>query len=71
MEGREGKESMKDRFAGDAGRRIVLNALNGQKLISGNVDLANHVAIGELVDVGAGNTIIEQIAPPELGTPAL
>jgi hypothetical protein len=54
MEGREGKGSMKNRFAGDAGRRILLDALIGQKLIAGNVDLANQVAsIGELVDVAA------------------
>ena len=52
---------MKGRFAGDAGRRILLDALNGQKLIAGNVELANQVAsIGELVDVTAGTAIIEQ-----------
>jgi predicted nucleotide-binding protein len=52
---------MKDRFAGDAGRRILLDALNGQKLISGNSELAAQVvAIGELLDVTTGTTIIEQ-----------
>jgi CRP/FNR family transcriptional regulator, cyclic AMP receptor protein len=52
---------MKDRFTGDAGQRILLDALNGQKLISGNAELAAQVAsIGELVDVTAGTAIIEQ-----------
>lgn len=52
---------MKDRFAGEAGRRILLEALKEQKLIAGNPELADQVAsVGELVDVEAGTTIIEQ-----------
>ena len=52
---------MKDRFAGSAGRRILLETLKEQKLIAGNTELADEVAsIGELVDVEAGVTIIEQ-----------
>jgi len=52
---------MKDRFAGSAGRRILLETLKEQKLIAGNAELADQVAsIGELVDVKAGSTIIEQ-----------
>ena len=52
---------MKDRFAGSAGRRILLETLKEQKLIAGNTELADQVAsIGELVDVEAGATIIEQ-----------
>ena len=52
---------MKDRFEGSAGRRILLETLKEQKLIAGNTELADQVAsIGELVDVEAGATIIEQ-----------
>ena len=52
---------MKDRFEGSAGRRILLETLKEQKLIAGNTELADQVAsIGELVDVEAGVTIIEQ-----------
>jgi len=52
---------MKDRFEGSAGRRILLETLKEQKLIAGNTELADEVAsIGELVDVEAGATIIEQ-----------
>ena len=52
---------MKDRFEGSAGRRILLETLKEQKLIAGNTELADEVAsIGELVDVEAGVTIIEQ-----------
>ena len=52
---------MKDRFAGSVGRRILLETLKEQKLIAGNTELADQVAsIGELVDVEAGATIIEQ-----------
>jgi predicted nucleotide-binding protein len=52
---------MKDRFAGSVGRRILLETLKEQKLIAGNTELADEVAsIGELVDVEAGVTIIEQ-----------
>lgn len=52
---------MKDRFADDNGRRILLDALKDQKLIAGNVGLAAQVAsIGELIDVSTGTAIIEQ-----------
>jgi len=52
---------MKDRFTGDAGRRILLEALKEQKLIAGNAGLAEQVASnGELVDVEIGAAIIEQ-----------
>jgi len=52
---------MKDRFTGDAGRRILLDALAGQKIVAGNAELAAEIAsIGELVDVTTGTAIIEQ-----------
>jgi len=52
---------MKDRFAGETGRRILLEALKDQKLIAGNAELADQVAsIGELIDVKTGTAIIEQ-----------
>ena len=52
---------MKDRFAGETGRRILLEALKDQKLIAGNAELADQVAsIGELIDVPTGTAIIEQ-----------
>jgi CRP/FNR family cyclic AMP-dependent transcriptional regulator len=52
---------MKDRFAGETGRRILLEALRDQKLVAGNAELADRIAsIGELIDVKTGTTIIEQ-----------
>jgi CRP/FNR family transcriptional regulator, cyclic AMP receptor protein len=52
---------MKDRFAGETGRRILLEALKDQKLLAGNAELADQVAsIGELIDVPTGTAIIEQ-----------
>lgn len=52
---------MKERFAGETGRRILLEVLKDQKLIAGNAELADQVAsIGELIDVKTGTAIIEQ-----------
>jgi CRP-like cAMP-binding protein len=52
---------MKERFAGSTGQRLLLQALQNQKLIAGNAEVANDVAsLGELVDVAAGAAIIEQ-----------
>jgi predicted nucleotide-binding protein len=52
---------MKERFAGDAGRRILLETLKEQKIVGGNADLAEQIAsTGELLDVNAGAAIIEQ-----------
>jgi CRP-like cAMP-binding protein len=53
--------NMKERFAGETGRRILLEVLKDQKLIAGNAELADQVAsIGELIDVKTGTAIIEQ-----------
>ena|ERR1035437_4602504 len=52
---------MIDRFAGEAGRRILLGVLKEQKLIAGNADMADRViSLGELVNVESGVGIIKQ-----------
>jgi CRP/FNR family cyclic AMP-dependent transcriptional regulator len=52
---------MRERFAGESGRRILLEALREQKLVAGNAELAEQIAeLGELIDVAAGVPIIEQ-----------
>lgn len=52
---------MNNRFAGDAGRRLRIEAFKDQKLVGGNAELAEKLAdMCELVDVPAGTTIIEQ-----------
>lgn len=52
---------MIDRFSGEPGRRILLDTLLTQKLIAGDVALAEGVAdLGELIEVEAGTSIIEQ-----------
>lgn len=52
---------MIDRFTGEAGRRILLEALKDQKLVAGNGELAELIAAsGELVGVKAGDSIIQQ-----------
>jgi predicted nucleotide-binding protein len=52
---------MLSRFAGDAGRRLRLEALAAQKLIAGNRALAEEVdGKAQLLLVRAGDTLIEQ-----------
>lgn len=52
---------MKDRFAGESGRRVLIDALKDQSVVAGNEALANEIAsIGELTDVKAGVALIEQ-----------
>jgi CRP/FNR family cyclic AMP-dependent transcriptional regulator len=52
---------MKARFAGESGRKILVETLMNQRLIRGNVGLAEKIAdFGELVEVDHGTTIIEQ-----------
>jgi CRP/FNR family cyclic AMP-dependent transcriptional regulator len=52
---------MIDRFAGESGRRILLETLREQKTVSGNADLAEQIAsTGKLINVKAGETIITQ-----------
>lgn len=52
---------MKERFTGDSGRRLLLEALRDQKVVAGNSDLAERIAsIGELVEVKKSAAIITQ-----------
>lgn len=52
---------MIERFRGEAGRRILVDELGRQKMLSGLPELAAHVAdVGELLQFAAGDTIIEQ-----------
>jgi CRP/FNR family cyclic AMP-dependent transcriptional regulator len=52
---------MKERFAGNTGQHLLLEALKEQKLIAGNIDLANEiVSVGGLLDVATGEAIIQQ-----------
>ena len=52
---------MIDRFTGEAGRRILLEALKDQKLIAGNAELADLIASGgDLVGVKISDAIIQQ-----------
>jgi CRP/FNR family transcriptional regulator, cyclic AMP receptor protein len=49
------------RFEGSEGRRLLLEALREQKMVSGNANLANDIAnVGELIPVAAGTTVVEQ-----------
>jgi CRP-like cAMP-binding protein len=50
-----------DRFAGEAGRRFRIEALAAQRLVSGNLELAEEVANrAEVLAVSAGQTLIFQ-----------
>lgn len=52
---------MNNRFAGDTGRRLRIEAFKDQKLVGGNVELAENLAdICELIEVPTGTTIITQ-----------
>ncbi|MGH9617207.1 MAG: TIR domain-containing protein [Acidobacteriaceae bacterium] len=52
---------MIERFAGESNRRVLIDSLTGQKLFTGNPDLATEAASrGELVEVAAGTSIIQQ-----------
>ena len=54
-------KTVKVRFTGDAGRRILLETLNSQKIVAGTTPLGEEIAAtGELLDVKAGTAIIEQ-----------
>lgn len=54
---------MIDRFIGDKGQRLRVEAFSSQKLVSGNRGLAEELARrAELIAVPAGNTLIEQEA---------
>lgn len=52
---------MKERFEGNAGRRLLIDTLKTQKMIAGNAALAEELAIlVEVIEVQAGETIIRQ-----------
>jgi CRP/FNR family cyclic AMP-dependent transcriptional regulator len=52
---------MKNRFAGDSGRQVLVDTLKDQKMVAGNADLAGEIArIGELVEVKTDTAIITQ-----------
>ncbi|CAN7731623.1 cyclic nucleotide-binding domain-containing protein [Paraburkholderia hospita] len=52
---------MLERFQGDAGKRLRVGALLGQRLVAGNAALAEELAdIGELSQVTNGQVLIEQ-----------
>jgi predicted nucleotide-binding protein len=52
---------MKNRFAGESGKRILLEILREQKMVGGNAELASRIASeGALTSVTAGESIIEQ-----------
>ncbi|RQR78379.1 cyclic nucleotide-binding protein [Burkholderia sp. Bp9012] len=52
---------MMNRFAGDAGRRLRVEAFKSQRLLEGNVELAERLAdISELIEVDDGTSIIKQ-----------
>ncbi|UQO38359.1 TIR domain-containing protein [Burkholderia cepacia] len=50
-----------NRFAGDAGRRLRIEAFKRQRLLEGNAELAERLAdISDLVEIDAGTSIIKQ-----------
>ncbi len=52
---------MMNRFAGDTGRRLRIEAFKRQRLLEGNAELAERLAdISELVEIDAGTAIIKQ-----------
>jgi len=49
------------RFEGDEGRRLLIEVLREQRMVSGNSELASELStLGELIPVAAGTTVIEQ-----------
>lgn len=52
---------MLNRFVGDSGRRLRVDAFKNQKLVAGNQELAEKLAdMSELIDVASGASIISQ-----------
>jgi hypothetical protein len=52
---------MKARFEKESGHRILVDALKDQKLVNGNIKLAEDIsAVGELLEVKRDAVIIEQ-----------
>jgi predicted nucleotide-binding protein len=52
---------MIERFAGESNRRVLVDSLTAQKLFTANPDLvAEAAAIGELIEVATGVSIIQQ-----------
>jgi CRP/FNR family transcriptional regulator, cyclic AMP receptor protein len=54
---------MKQRFEGEAGRRVLIDSLKSQKIVGGNQALAEEIsAVGELLEIAKDTAIIEQAA---------
>jgi len=54
---------VEERFKGDAGQRLLVEALQAQKIVAGNLDLAKElVGLVQLMHIKAGDTIIHQDA---------
>lgn len=54
---------MEERFKGDDGQRLLVEALQAQKMVAGNSALAEELAsLVQLTTVKAGDTIIHQDA---------
>ncbi|WP_244108276.1 TIR domain-containing protein [Burkholderia cenocepacia] len=52
---------MIERFAGDTGKRLLVDALQAQRIVGGDSNLAKELADSvELIDVKTGQTIIQQ-----------
>ena len=52
---------MLNRFSGDSGRRLRVEAFKNQKLVAGNTELAEKLAdMSELVEVASGASVINQ-----------
>lgn len=50
-----------NRFAGDAGKRLLIDALSSQRIVSGNRELATKLAdCSELIEIKTGESIINQ-----------
>ena len=57
----EGWSTVKERFEGADGRRLLIDALKTQKLVTGNAVLAEELAgLVEVMEVRTGETIIRQ-----------
>jgi len=54
---------MEERFKGEAGQRLLVEALQAQKMVAGNLDLAKELAdLAQPMHIKAGDTIILQDA---------
>ena len=53
---------MKRRFEGEEGRRVLVDLLNGQRLVGGNDALAHDIAaVGEVLEVAGDTALISRV----------